>query len=212
MLACVWVGSFCRADEPANATADGEKLQGTWKPVAAELAGKPFPDELLKTMKLVIAEGKYSVTVGEAVDEGVLKLDQKKKPRAIDIVGTKGPNQGKTFPARHQAIPGRVQTGEPLTGWAVSVAHPFPGLAALWPEQVALLDDVFVQGRRSQGEETLHLVKGFDVPPGVPQNVEVHQGCFLRHWGQRHCLFAMVTSFFVLAGFLEIPSKIAVQG
>ena len=77
-------------------------MQGSWKPVAAELGGKPFPDEVLKTMKLVLTDGQYHVTVGEQTDEGTVKLDAAKQPRAMDIVGTKGPNRGKTIPAIYE--------------------------------------------------------------------------------------------------------------
>jgi uncharacterized protein (TIGR03067 family) len=69
---------------------------------SAELAGKPFPDEVLKTMKLVLADGKYTVTVGEQTDEGTVKLDPAKTPRAMDIEGTKGPNKGKMIPAIYE--------------------------------------------------------------------------------------------------------------
>jgi uncharacterized protein (TIGR03067 family) len=100
VLVCVCFGLLVRADEAAKD--DGKKMQGTWKPVTAELAEKPFPDEVLKIMKLVVADGKYAVTVGEQVDEGTLKLDPTKSPRAMDIMGTKGPNQGKTMLAIYE--------------------------------------------------------------------------------------------------------------
>jgi uncharacterized protein (TIGR03067 family) len=91
-----------RGDDPPRATDDGRKMQGTWKPATAELAGKPFPDDVLKTMKLILADGKYTVMVGERPDEGAMKLDSSKSPRAMDIVGTKGPNQGKSIPAIYE--------------------------------------------------------------------------------------------------------------
>ena len=95
-------------------------MQGTWKPVAAELGGKPFPDEVLKTMKLVLSDGKYAVTVGERTDEGTVKLDPAKTPRAMDIVGTKGPNQGKTIPAIYELTGNTLRICYDLSG----KAHP----------------------------------------------------------------------------------------
>ena len=70
--------------------------------MTAELKGKPFPDEVLQSMKLVVTDGTYTVTVGEQTDEGTVTLDTAKKPRAMDIVGTKGPNKGKTFLAIYE--------------------------------------------------------------------------------------------------------------
>jgi len=102
MLVCICAGPFVRGDEAASAKEDGRKMQGTWKPVTAELGGKPFPDEVLKSMKLVLTDGKYAVTVGEQTDEGTVKLDPAKSPRAMDIVGGKGPNQGKTILAIYE--------------------------------------------------------------------------------------------------------------
>ena len=84
---------------------DGKKnpLAGTWLPATAEIAGKPFPDEIRKTMKLVIHnDDKYTVTVGDKVDQGTVKLNSTAKPMEIDIVGTEGPNKGKTILAIYE--------------------------------------------------------------------------------------------------------------
>ena len=85
-----------------DAKDDAKKMQGTWVPKSGELAGKPFPDETLKTIKLVIKEGKYTATVGTESDEGTFKLDPSAKPKAIDITGNGGPNKGKTIPAIYE--------------------------------------------------------------------------------------------------------------
>ena len=58
VLVCVCAGLFARGDDATNAKDDGKKMQGSWKPVTAELGGKPFPDEVLKTMKLVLTDGR----------------------------------------------------------------------------------------------------------------------------------------------------------
>jgi uncharacterized protein (TIGR03067 family) len=76
---------------------DKEGIDGTWLPTAAELGGKMFPDEVRKTIKLVVKDGKYTVTVGKGVDQGTLKLNGKGKPKELDILGTEGPNKGKTI-------------------------------------------------------------------------------------------------------------------
>jgi uncharacterized protein (TIGR03067 family) len=120
VLVCVYAGLFARGDEAANAKEDVKKLQGSWKPVAAELAGKPFPDEVLKTMRLVISGDKYTVTVGEQTDEGTVKLDAAKKPRAMTIESTKGANKGKTFRAIYELSDGALRVCYDLSG----KAHP----------------------------------------------------------------------------------------
>ena len=92
---------------PARASGSAEKedskmMEGTWLPVEAELAGQKFPDEVLKTMKLTMSDGKYTVKVGEQVDEGTVKLEPAAKPKAMDITGTEGPNKGKTILAIYE--------------------------------------------------------------------------------------------------------------
>jgi uncharacterized protein (TIGR03067 family) len=120
VLVAVCVGSFAFGDDAASAKDDGKKMQGTWKPTAAELGGKQFPDEVLKTMKLVLADGKYTVTTAEQTDEGTVKLDPAKQPRAMAIVGTKGPNRGKTIPAIYELTDTTLRICYDLSG----KAHP----------------------------------------------------------------------------------------
>jgi uncharacterized protein (TIGR03067 family) len=118
VLICVCAGPLARGDEARNAKDDGKKMQGSWKPVAAELGGKPFPDEVLKTMKLVVTDGKYTVMVGKQTDEGTVKLAPAKEPRAMDIVGTKGPNQGKKIPAIYELTDTTLRVCYDLSGKA----------------------------------------------------------------------------------------------
>ena len=79
-------------DDAKTATIDG-----TWLPSSAEIGEKQFPDEVRKSIKLVVEGDKYTVTVGDKVDKGTVKLDPKAKPKALDITGTEGPNKGKTI-------------------------------------------------------------------------------------------------------------------
>ena len=95
LAAVVFVVSIAVA--AARLAAQASPIEGTWLPVSAELAGKPFPDEVLKTIKLVVKGDKFLVTVGQSPDSGDLKINSAAKPKAIDIVGTDGPNKGKTF-------------------------------------------------------------------------------------------------------------------
>ncbi len=80
-----------------------DTLDGTWLPSSAELGGKKFPDEARKSIKLVIKDDKYTVTVEkQGTDEGTVKLMPSATPKAMDITGAKGPNKGKTFRAIYE--------------------------------------------------------------------------------------------------------------
>ena len=81
---------------------DGDTIQGTWPPSTAELGRKMFPDEVRKTIKLVVKDDKYTVTTGKVVDQGTVKLNPAAKPKEMDITGTEGPNKGKTILAIYE--------------------------------------------------------------------------------------------------------------
>lgn len=97
---------------------EAKSLDGTWLPATAELAGQKFPDEVLKTMKLIVKDDKYTVHVAATVDQGTVKIDAKKKPKSMDITGTDGPNKGKTFLAIYE-----------LTGDSLKVCYDLSGTA-----------------------------------------------------------------------------------
>jgi uncharacterized protein (TIGR03067 family) len=88
------ITSSSRSDDAKDAA---RALEGTWLPTAAELAGQKYPEKILKTMKLVIKDEKYTVTVGEGVDKGDLKFNPSANPKEMDIISTDGANKGKTF-------------------------------------------------------------------------------------------------------------------
>ena len=93
--------SFALAARSGDAL-KGDAIEGTWLPETAELGGKMFPDEVRKTIKLVVKGDKYTVTVGEKVDKGTVKLNPSAKPRELDITGTDGPNKGRTILAIYE--------------------------------------------------------------------------------------------------------------
>jgi uncharacterized protein (TIGR03067 family) len=93
-------------------------MEGSWKPTMAEIAGKKFPDEVVKTIKLVIKSDQYTVTVGAQTDKGTVKLDPSKKPKEIDIVGTEGPNKGKTILAIYELDKDTLKVCYDLSGKA----------------------------------------------------------------------------------------------
>ena len=116
VLVCVCAGPLVRGDEAASARQEGKKMQGTWKPVTAELGGKPFPDEVRKSIKLVVKDDKYTVTVGKQADKGTLKLNPAAKPKEMDITGTEGPNKGKTIRAIYERDGDTLQICYDLSG------------------------------------------------------------------------------------------------
>ncbi len=99
------------ADEP-----DGKAVEGTWTPVKAELGGQPLPDPVLKTIGLKLHHGQYDVLVAGQPDKGTYILDSTKRPKAITITGTDGPNKGKTIPAIYQLEGGALRICYDLSG------------------------------------------------------------------------------------------------
>jgi len=81
---------------------DSKSLQGKWVPVAAQLGGQAMDEAVLKTISLKLENSKYEVFVGEHPDRGTYTTDSTTNPRSITVVGTEGPNQGKTFPAIYE--------------------------------------------------------------------------------------------------------------
>jgi uncharacterized protein (TIGR03067 family) len=92
------------AEETADHKApdDQKTLQGDWIAVKAELAGKPMPDAVLKTISLELLKNEYEVLVAGKPDKGTWTIDPATKPKSMKITGVKGPNAGKTFPAIYE--------------------------------------------------------------------------------------------------------------
>jgi uncharacterized protein (TIGR03067 family) len=101
LFICLAVGASLHAF-PAGSPDDAKAIQGNWKPSAAELAGQPMPDAVLKTISLKLDNGKYEVFVGAAPDRGTYTIDSTTSPRSMTISGTEGPNTGKTYPAIYE--------------------------------------------------------------------------------------------------------------
>jgi uncharacterized protein (TIGR03067 family) len=91
-------------------------IAGTWIPVEAELGGQKFPDEVLKTIELIIRDDTYEVHVGPQVDRGKIQLVPTLDPKGIDIIGTQGPNAGKTLLAIYQRTGDTLQICYDLQG------------------------------------------------------------------------------------------------
>lgn len=71
-------------------------FDGTWIPHTAEFAGKKIPPH---GTRLTIAGDRYVVETPHGTDSGSLAWDTTVVPHHIDIIGTDGPNAGRTIPA-----------------------------------------------------------------------------------------------------------------
>lgn len=86
----------------AGARDDAAAVQGHWTPSSAELAGRPMPGAILKSISLTLDHGQYDVSVGGAPDKGTYTLDATSDPKGMTVTGTAGPNAGKTYPAIYE--------------------------------------------------------------------------------------------------------------
>jgi uncharacterized protein (TIGR03067 family) len=79
------------AAPPARAAQDGkdkgdkEQLQGTWVVVTAIVSGENLPDEVAKTIKLIIQGDKATIEILGEKKNGSFVLDTAKKPKTVDI-------------------------------------------------------------------------------------------------------------------------------
>jgi uncharacterized protein (TIGR03067 family) len=99
-----------------KAPEDQQLLQGEWIPVKAELAGQPMPEAVLKTISLKLVKNDYEVLVAGKADKGTWTIDSGAKPKGMKIVGVKGPNQGKTFPAIYELAGDTLRVCYDLSG------------------------------------------------------------------------------------------------
>lgn len=87
------------------------ELNGTWKPVKQEIAGKQLPAVAFEKQKLIISDNKYTV-VAESVDKGEVTF----KDGKMDIYGKEGVNAGKHFTAIYEYKNGELTVCYNLSG------------------------------------------------------------------------------------------------
>ena len=76
---------------------DASKLDGTWVLVGGEQDGKPLPEDVLQSAKLVIDGDKHTLIVGSDKMVSTHHLDPTKKPKSIDAKATGGPYKDMTL-------------------------------------------------------------------------------------------------------------------
>lgn len=79
-------------------------LDGTWVPVAADVAGKPLFLAELRVKYFVLESGAYSIIdrTNHVVDRGSYYVNEAADPATLDIVGRDGPGAGRTLLAIFQ--------------------------------------------------------------------------------------------------------------
>lgn len=74
-----------------------KKLNGTWLIVSGEMRGEKLPAEAFGKLELILKDGTYTVHAKGKADIGTCRVDPKKKPKELDLIGTDGPNKGRTM-------------------------------------------------------------------------------------------------------------------
>jgi uncharacterized protein (TIGR03067 family) len=93
-------------------------IDGSWVPATAHMGGQPFPEPVLKTMRLTVSGTDYVVSVGGGLDKGTIAIDSTTSPMSMTVTGVEGPNAGKRFPAIFELVDGRLRICYDLSGQA----------------------------------------------------------------------------------------------
>ena len=117
VIVCLLAGAILLAAEK-NRKLGGEEaklLEGTWRLVKGQINGADFPTDEKHPVILEITGDHYKLTA-ESPDEGTVRLFPDKSPKAMDVIGTKGPNKGKTFPAIYELKGDQLKVCYDLSG------------------------------------------------------------------------------------------------
>ena len=77
---------------------DKDKMSGTWRCVSAVNGGKPLAQQIVEQLRLTLTkDGGYKTERGKQVlFDSTYRIESRKSPKQIDIIGTEGENKGKT--------------------------------------------------------------------------------------------------------------------
>jgi uncharacterized protein (TIGR03067 family) len=106
-----WILTVMLFAVPARADVDG-----TWRPVAAELGGQELAEAAYAPLRLTLTATRYTLTTPNGDDRGMVVFDASHTPATVDISGTEGPNQGKTFHAIYELAGDRLTICYDLSG------------------------------------------------------------------------------------------------
>ncbi len=84
------------ADTDADVRKELKALQGKWKTVAGEAAGKPFPKDQIPAFTVVIAaDGKSTGQTPQGEFQFTITVNPKKNPKTIENLHKSGEQKGK---------------------------------------------------------------------------------------------------------------------
>jgi uncharacterized protein (TIGR03067 family) len=80
-----------------NGKEDGDKLVGIWTCESGVNDGKALAEETVQKLRLTLTkDGGYKTERGKQVlFDSIYKIDARKRPKHIDLIGTEGDNAGK---------------------------------------------------------------------------------------------------------------------
>ncbi len=83
----------------------------------AEFAGEPAPDLVVLKTELVLTADAYSVAfAGQVADHGSFTVNESTEPKTLTLVGSAGPNEGRTIPCLFQLVGDRLRICYGLDG------------------------------------------------------------------------------------------------
>lgn len=92
-------------------------LEGTWRPLRAELNGELAPGMALEKMAVVLSAGAYHIEFGgERSDEGSYSVSVENEQIALTLRGTRGVNAGREIPCIAQLRGDRLRICYGLDG------------------------------------------------------------------------------------------------
>src|SRR5260370_39589640 len=86
----------------AGRAEDEKNVAGTWVPTSGTMSGKAMAADVLKTTELTLGDGKYTVNTGGETESGAYKVNQKAKPKTVEITHGEGPQKGKVTKALYE--------------------------------------------------------------------------------------------------------------
>lgn len=83
---------------------DLKKVEGTWRYITVEVNGKAVERDDLKDLRIVVHDGKYTVTTreGQLVTQGRLQFHAGHKPGQVDAVPGDGEYKGQELPGIYE--------------------------------------------------------------------------------------------------------------
>jgi uncharacterized protein (TIGR03067 family) len=104
---------LCADPKPAK-----DPLNGAWTLASGVMAGEKMSDEVRKSVHLMLTNGKYTAKLGEDTDQGTYTVDKSTTPATMTLVGTSGPNKGKTMLAIFELDNGALKVCYDMSGKA----------------------------------------------------------------------------------------------